>query len=340
MSNPIGIPGRRRAVGLGALCALFVVCWSSGFVGAKLGAQDVDVRTVLLWRTVPAAAVLLVVARVRRRGRGSSAPTRPELLRQVAIGALSQAGYLATVYWAIGLGVSTGTTALIDGVQPLVVAALVGPLLGLAVSGRQWLGLGLGLTGVLVVTLADAGSPATDAPPWAYAVPLAGMLCLVAATLLERRGGSGPHPLRDLTIHCTTSAVVFAVVAVAGGAATVPGRPGFWVAVAWLIVFPTFGGYGLYWLLLDRVGITTVNSLMFLVPPVTTVWGALAFGEPVTPFTVGGLALALLATRLVAGGSRRGTSRDPGRDRRVEGCSRRPPTVRARRAACAGPRGR
>ncbi|MFF4801217.1 hypothetical protein ACFY1U_22950 [Streptomyces sp. NPDC001351] len=41
---------------------------------------------------------------------------------------LSQSGYLLTVYYAIQLGVSSGTTALIDGVQPLVAGALAGPL--------------------------------------------------------------------------------------------------------------------------------------------------------------------------------------------------------------------
>ncbi|MGV9864959.1 hypothetical protein [Rhodococcus koreensis] len=56
------------------------------------------------------------------------------------MGALSQTGYLLTVYQAIGLGASTGTTALIDGTQPLVVAVLAGPLLGQNVAARQWWG--------------------------------------------------------------------------------------------------------------------------------------------------------------------------------------------------------
>ncbi|TNC51335.1 hypothetical protein [Mumia zhuanghuii] len=70
--------------------------------------------------------------------------------------------------------------------QPLVAAALVGPLLGMAVSGRQWVGMGIGLLGVALVILADASAPVTDAPAWAYAVPAAGMLSLVAATVLDR----------------------------------------------------------------------------------------------------------------------------------------------------------
>lgn len=292
MSKPIGIPRRRLATV--ALGALFVVCWSSGFIGAKLGASDAPVPTVLVWRALPLAIALLPVL-VRALTRTS----REDLVRQVVVGALSQSGYLLTVYWAIGLGVSTGTTALIDGMQPLVVAALAGPLLGAAVSGRQWAGLGLGCAGVALVCLVDATAPGAGAPLWAYAVPLAGMLCLVSATFLERRVPSAAPALQTLAIHCATSAVVFTGVALVAGAVVPPASPRFWAAMAWLVVLATFGGYGLYWLLLRRIGVTRVNALMFLVPPVTTTWGAVLFGEPFTLLTGAGLALAMTATWMV-----------------------------------------
>lgn len=300
MNQPIGIPpGRVAAVLLGTA---FVLCWSSGFVGAKLGAQDADARTVLMWRFLPLAAVLLpwAVARARR----SALPSRREVARQALVGALSQTGYLASVYGAVTLGVSTGTTALVDGLQPIVVAALAAPLLGTAVAGRQWAGLAVGAVGVLTVTWADASSPRTDAPAWAYGVPALGMACLVAATFLERRAAAPPRPLQNLAVHVTVSAVLFTGAAVAGGAATVPADGSFWLATAWLVLLPTFGGYGLYWVLLDRVGVTAVNGLLFLVPPVTTAWGAATFGEPVTAGTVAGLAMAGVATWLVVAGPR------------------------------------
>ncbi|WP_245633544.1 DMT family transporter [Amycolatopsis jejuensis] len=267
------------------LAALFVVCWSSGFIGAKLGAADAAVPTVLMWRFVPLALLLTPFLR-----RGST--SYREFGRHVLIGLLSQAGYLLTVYWAIGEGVSTGTTALIDGVQPLVAAALAGPLLGATATGRQWGGLALGLAGVAMVSWSDAGS---QAPAWAYLIPFGGMLGLVASTVLERRASIPVPPLRALAIHCLTSAVVFTILAVATGTAAPPASGRFWLALAWLIVLATFGGYGLYWLLVDRIGVTAVNSLMFLIAPVTSVWGAALFDEPFTVLTGAGLALALIA---------------------------------------------
>lgn len=271
--------------------AAFVLCWSSGFIGAKLGTGTADAVTLLMWRFLPLAFLLALFARPRGL-------TRPAVARQVLVGLLSQCGYLLTVYWAIGLGVSSGTTALIDGTQPLVVGALAGPLLRERVSARQWAGLCSGLAGVALVTAADAGAN-PGVPGWAYAVPFAGMLALVAATFVEQRSPDAVRPLDALAVQCAASTVALTAIAVARGAVVPPADPTFWLAVAWLVVFATFGGYGLYWIALRRSGVTTVNALMFLMAPTTAVWGALMFGEPLGPGTVAGLLVSLAAVVVV-----------------------------------------
>ncbi|USX52893.1 DMT family transporter [Lentzea sp. HUAS12] len=277
------------------LSAAFVLCWSSGFIGAKLGAGSASAVTVLMWRFLPLAVVLLVFVVVSRAWRGL-APR--DLGRQALIGVLSQSGYLLTVYHAIQLGVSSGTTALIDGVQPLVAGALAGPLLHQYVSRRQWLGLCLGVAGVVVVTGADAAA-SSGVAWWAYLIPFLGMLSLVAATFLEGRSRTEVAPSVAMTTHCLTSAVVFTALAVGTGSSVPPAEPAFWGAIAWLVVLPTFGGYGLYWIILRRSGVTRVNTLMFLMAPVTAVWGALMFGEHFGVQTAVGLALGLVAVVVV-----------------------------------------
>ncbi|MEU5092282.1 DMT family transporter [Streptomyces sp. NPDC021356] len=283
------------------LSVAFVLCWSSGFIGAKLGAGTSTVTTLLMWRFLPLALALVAAASLSRapwRGLGPR-----DLGRQIAIGALSQSGYLLSVYHAIQLGVSTGTTALIDGVQPLVAGALAGPLLRQHVSRRQWAGLWLGLAGVATVTAADAAASGSDVAWWVYLVPFLGMLSLVAATLLEGRSRVPVAPRAALTIHCVTSAVLFSALALGTGAAVPPASFSFWAATAWLVVLPTFGGYGLYWLILRRRGVTEVNTLMFLMAPVTALWGALMFGEPFGVRTALGLAAGLAAVAVVRRGA-------------------------------------
>lgn len=181
------------------------------------------------------------------------------------------------------------------------------------VTRRQWLGLWLGLAGVATVTVADAGAAGADVAWWAYFIPFLGMLSLVAATFLEGRSRAPVAPRAALTIHCLTSAVLFSALAVGGGAAAPPADSSFWVATAWLVVLPTFGGYGLYWLIMRRSGITEVNTLMFLMAPVTAVWGALMFGEHFGPQTALGLAVGLAAVVVVRRGRRTAPSLTPSR---------------------------
>ncbi|QOV35335.1 DMT family transporter [Streptomyces ferrugineus] len=308
------------------LSIAFVLCWSSGFIGAKLGAGSASAVTVLMWRFLPLAVILLVVAAVVGRASWRGLTAR-DVVRQTMIGALSQSGYLLTAYYAIQLGVSSSTTALIDGVQPLVAGALAGPLLRQYVSRRQWLGLCLGVSGVVIVTTADA-TAATGVAAWAYLVPFLGMLALVAATFLESRSRAPVPPGVALTVHCATSAVLFTVFAVSAGAAEPPAEAAFWAAVAWLVVLSTFGGYGLYWLILRRSGVTKVNTLMFLMAPVTAVWGAVMFGEPFGAQTAVGLAVGLMAVAIVHHGDHGRPRTRTTRSSRVAG----PPRPTCRRA--------
>ena len=250
-----------------------------------------------MWRFLPLIVLLLAFSATR-----ASTLTRQLTLRVVGrqslIGLLSQSGYLLTVYYAIQLGVPSGTTALIDGVQPLVAGALAGPLLRQPVAPRQWLGLGLGAAGVVTVTTADA-SAGMAKTWWAYLIPFLGMFSLVAATFLGYRSRTPVAASTSMTIHSLTSAVLFTALAVGTGTLAPPADITFWFAVIWLVALPTFGGYGLYWLILKRSGVTKFNALMFLMAPVTVIRGVLMFGEPLSLQAVLGLAVALTAVAVV-----------------------------------------
>jgi drug/metabolite transporter (DMT)-like permease len=68
---------------------------------------------------------------------------------------------------------------------------------------------------------------------------------------------------------------------------------------------PTLGAYGLYWWLLERVGITALNALLFLVAPTTAAAGALLLGERITVVTLAGFALCGAGVAVVLATERR-----------------------------------
>ncbi len=295
-----------KQIGIVFAAAAFVLAWSSGFIVAKIGTEDVPVLTVLLWRFVPLAVGLAIVLLVSGRWRDVG---RAQLRSQLVIGLFAQFGYVVFVYASVAVGISTGTTALIDAVQPLVIAALAGPLLHVRVPGAQWLGLGIGAVGVFLIVQSQFGS--SDAPPIAYALPALAMVSLITATILERRSPHRSPVLLTLTVHATATTVLLAVLALATGAAVPPGDATFWLTTLFLALVPTLSAYGLYWWLLRRIGVTVLNALLFLVAPTTAVAGALLFREPFTLLTAGGFLLSAAGVALVLVSDARGRVSGP-----------------------------
>lgn len=293
MSKQIGIP-------LGLLAPVFVLAWSSGFWIAKLGAT-VGPVTVLLWRFVLVSVLLWGLVALFRLPTPRS---RGEWSRQSVIGLFSQLGYVGPVYAAVALGVSTGVTSLIDAIQPVVVATLVGPLLGRSVRIGQWAGLIIALLGALMIIGADLFT--ASAPPAAYLLIAAAVAGLVLATFLERRRVQpGRVPvLVMMAIHSTVGSAAMIIIAGLSGRLQPPGTWQFWAVVALLAVVPTLLGYAAYWSLLRRVDVTALNALLFLVVPTTTLGGVLLFAEPFTVITATGILVAAGGVGLVLAGER------------------------------------
>lgn len=286
------LPPRTSAVDAAAAGAL-VVFWSSGFIGARLGTEHAPADTMLAWRYLIAAAILLPVV-----GPRLVHLARRDLGRHAVVGLFAQTLYLGGVVTGIGLGVPAGTTALIAALQPLVVATAARRLLGEAVSVRARLGLWLGLAGVGIVVADDIGAGGSA---WMYLLPVGGMLALSAGTVLEQRWRPGGGIAASLTTHVVIAAVAFTAEAAVFGRLTVPQSSGFWWAVVWVLVLSTAGGYGAYLVVLRRSGATRVSSLLYLTPPTTAVWAWLMFGDELGVLTLTGFAVCAAAVWLVLG---------------------------------------
>ncbi len=274
------------------LGAAFVLFWSSGFIGAELGTRYAAADTLLAWRYVAAVGLLWAVVAIRRIAIPRGAPRR-----QLGLGMLAQVGYLGCIVTAVGLGVPAGTTALIAALQPLVVAIAAAPLLGERTTPAQRVGLATGIVGVALVVAGDIGPG--SAPWWAFALPVLGVLSLSAATVWQRRLQAPEGPFVTLTLQVTAAAIAFPLAAAIGGRIEPPTDPGFWGAVAWVIVLSTFGGYGSYLLVLRRSGATRVSTLLYLTPPTTMLWSWLMFGDVPGLLAAPGIALCAIGVWLV-----------------------------------------
>src|SRR4051812_19886863 len=170
--------------------ALFVLLWSTGFVGAKYGLPYAPPFTFLALRLAIAAVLLAVLAAALRSPRLAS---RDQYGRAAVVGLLLHAGYLGGVFYGISRGVPAGVSAVIVSLQPVLTAVLAARVLGERPTARQWLGLVLGVAGVALVVGPGAVQAGAGEP-----LPLSGLLaCLVAlvsgtlGTVYQKRHGDG-----------------------------------------------------------------------------------------------------------------------------------------------------
>jgi drug/metabolite transporter (DMT)-like permease len=126
---------------------LFVLLWSTGFIGARYGLPYIEPLTFLAARM---AFAVVIMAGIALAG-GARWPHANEVGHSLVAGSLVHGLCLGGVFTAISQGVPAGISALILGLQPVVTSTLANRFMGEKVTRLQWVGLALGLLGVLLV---------------------------------------------------------------------------------------------------------------------------------------------------------------------------------------------
>lgn len=280
-----------------AMPGIFVLLWSTGFIGAKYGLPHAEPFTFLVVRFV-AVLVLLAVAVFATR---SSWPRDPCLIGHLAVsGVLVHAIYLGGVFGAIRHGVPAGLVALVAGLQPLVTAAFVGPLLGEKVGPRQWFGLGLGLAGVAMVLSTRLTGIRFDGFGWdGMAFALAALLAITGGTLYQKRFCTGMDLRTGTLIQYAAALAVALPVAMAFETMEIHWTLSFILALGWLVLVLSLGAISLLMTLIRLGEAAKVASFFYLVPPVTAVLAFLLFDEALTPLALSGMATTALGVALV-----------------------------------------
>jgi drug/metabolite transporter (DMT)-like permease len=277
-----------------AMPAVFVLLWSTGFIGAKYGLPYAEPLTFLLIRLSLVAAVLTVVALVMR------APwpaTWREGAHIAVAGLLVHGVYLGGVFTGIHHGLPAGVAALIVGLQPLLTAAGAGPLLGEKVTPKQWLGLILGLVGVLLV-VAEKLSLSTDHLVGA-GLCTAALIGITAGTLYQKRFCTGMDLRTGAIIQYTATSLGLLAIAPWFETMRVAWTPEFLFALGWLSFVLSVGAVFLLFQLIRRGAAARVASLFYLVPPVTAAIAFLMFGERLGLPALAGMAIAVAGVALV-----------------------------------------
>ena len=282
-----------------AMPAVFVLIWSTGFIVARYGLPYAPPLSFLAIRYLLSLLCFLAWIAVARVAWPQS---RAQWLHLGVTGILIHAGYLGGVWSAIKGGMGSGLAALIVGLQPILTAVWVSRMGDAAhsdnrVSRRQWLGLALGLAGLLVVVSRKFGA-GNEATTYTLAFAVFALLSITTGTLYQKRFVKAADVRSANAIQLGAALLVTLPVALLE-TESVRWTPAFMGALAWAVLALTLGGSSLLYMLIQRGAATAVTSLLYLVPPTTALMAWLLFGESITLATVLGTALTALGVWLV-----------------------------------------
>ena len=273
--------------------AVFVVLWSSGFIGTKAGVLDAEPMAFLSLRMgllVLLLGALVLVAR-------PAWPSRACILHNVVAGLCVHGLYLGGVSVAIDQGLPAGLAALIVALQPILTSTLADRWLGERVALHQWAGLVLGLAGVwLVVHERTAGGDATLTSWVAIFIALIG---ITIGTLYQKRFAGGADWRIGLLVQYGASGALFVLGASLFDTWAVNWTLQFVLALGWLIFGLSLGAIWLLYFMIRRSDATRVASLFYLTPPVTALMAWLLFDERLQPLALIGMAICVAGVFLV-----------------------------------------
>ncbi len=278
---------------LRAMPWVFVFIWSTGFIVARYGMPNSPPFTFLLIRYALSIACFMAWvtwARVKW-------PQSREQWAHLAVtGVLMHAGYLGGVWAAVKVGMGSGLSALIVGLQPVLTAFWLSSRGG-HVSRRQWQGLVLGFIGLaMVVSRKLEGG--IEVTPWSLTMAVMALCSITTGTLYQKHFVQ-PCDVRSANAVQLMAAFVVTLPIALLESETVQWNVEMMGAMAWSVLGLTLGGSSLLYILIQRGAAASVTSLMYLVPPTTAVMAWFLFSEPITLVTLLGIAVTAIGVSLV-----------------------------------------
>ena len=289
---------RLSKIAITAAPMVFVLLWSTGFIGARYGLPYIEPMTFLAVRMIFVVLIMAAIALVS----GARWPRGAEIGHSLVAGSLVHGLYLGGVFIAISQGVPAGISALIPGLQPILTSTIANRFMGEKVTRLQWLGLALGLG-----RRADgAARPAHGGGR--LGARLDRQLCL-ADRHHARHALSEALLRRDRLAHRQHGAIYRRLRSVRAGAFAFETRVIHWTgelifALVWLVFVLSVAAVALMYWLIRRSAATGFASLFYLVPAVTALLAYLLFGEKLDALSIAGMVVCAVGVVLVNRGAR------------------------------------
>lgn len=274
--------------------ALFVLLWSTGFIGAKYGLPYAEPFTFLSLRFAITCVVLAVIAAIIR----PPWPKNSKTVFHISVSGLFLHGlYLGGIFSAINLGMSAGIAAVIVGLQPILSCLFAQKMLNETMTRFQWFGLGLGFLGVgLVVAEKILGFELgqDNSTLIALVAIVVSLLGISYGIIYQKKYCAGIHPITNTGIQYGSTFAVLLVLALLFEDMSIQWTGEFIFALFWLVAVLSIGSIFILMYLIQHRSMSSVTSLFYLVPPVTAIEEYLIYQQNLTMAALVGILIVAI----------------------------------------------
>ena len=273
---------------------IFVLLWSTGFVGAKFGLPYAEPFTLLMWRMVIVVPLFLLLVVIFKRPKISLFDASIQGL----VGLLIHGFYLGGVFAAIAVNIPAGLSALVVSLNPIVIAIFSGVVLNTSISKREWSGLLLGLLGVIIVLYGASnweGVITTEGIAWLNF----SLMGIVAGTLIQKRYAQNIDLITGSSYQYAAALLFFATLSFSMETGKVDWSFEFILTLSWLVIVLSLISILILLYMIRHGEATKVASYFYLTPPLAAFWGWLFFDEQWSWITLTGASLVIGALVLI-----------------------------------------
>ena len=285
---------------------LFVLLWSTGFTGIRYGIPYAPPFTFIAVRMAIASVLLALISLAITKRFTYDLPT---IAKSALVGITIHGAYLGGCFYGVKQGMPAGITALICSLQPVLVSIFSSIFFKEQLTLRKWLGLGLGLVGLIMVIAPKLiGSGGQKLPSVGVIAIFIALLGGTSGTLLQKKFGSGVEVLSGTSWQYVATGILMGSLAlIFEGGESITWNASFIFSLTWLIVALSIGAILILFFLLARSSASSVSSLYYLVPAVTAVEAYFLFGEKLGLVTAMGTLVTIAGVALVV---RQGRARE------------------------------
>ncbi len=278
--------------------ALFVLLWSTGFTGIRYGIPYAPPFTFIAIRMAFASVLLALISLAITRHFKYDKAT---IGKSALVGLTIHGAYLGGCFYGVKQGMPAGITALICSLQPVLVSVFSSLFFGEKLTHRKWLGLSLGLAGLILVIAPKLEGSGDQALPTVGVIAIfIALLGGTTGTLLQKKFGTGVEVLSGTSWHYVATGILMGSLAlIFEDDQSITWNAPFIFSLIWLIVALSIGAILILYFLLARSSASSVSSLYYLVPAVTAVEAYFLFGETISMVTALGTLVTIAGVALV-----------------------------------------